>query len=104
MADTSSPGSPLETVAATADELTVEAFELLGSEMRLAILLALWEAMDPYAFPPEPALSFSELRKRVGIRHGRQFNYHLDKLVGRFVHRADEGTRSRPAANGSSVR
>jgi DNA-binding transcriptional ArsR family regulator len=91
MSDTTPSTTPLEAVIDTVDERTIEAFELLGNEIRLAILLALWESID--AGPPhsEPTVPFSELRRRVGMRHGRQFNYHLDKLVGRFVHRSDEG-------------
>jgi len=79
-----------------------EAFELLGHETRLAILNALWEASrgtEEFDEPGEPepwypgadAVSFSELRKSVGMSDGSQFNYHLGKLVGRFVHRTDDG-------------
>ncbi len=78
-----------------------EAFELLGHETRLAILDALWEASrlsnareheDPSVwYPASDAVSFTDLRKRVGMRDGSQFNYHLKKLVGRFVHETDEG-------------
>lgn len=79
-----------------------EAFEILGHETRLAILNELWEAsrvresaseQDDSGgwYPGADAISFSELRKRVGMRDGSQFNYHLGKLVGRFVHRTDDG-------------
>ena len=91
MVDATTSGSPFERVANTVGEQTIEAFELLGNETRLAILLALWEAVDPVRPPSETALPFSELRKRVGIRHGAQFNYHLDKLVGQFVRKTDAG-------------
>lgn len=60
-----------------------EAFALLGNETRVAILRTLGEVDEP--------LSFTELRKRVGIRQGAQFNYHLDKLVGHFVRRSERG-------------
>ena len=63
-----------------------EAFLLLAHEIRVKMLLALWEA-------PEFALSFSELRERVGVRDSAHFNYHLSKLVGRFVRRADDRYR-----------
>lgn len=79
-----------------------EVFELLGHETRLAILHALWEASrtpEKYYgsedaeewYPGADAVSFSDLRKHVGMRDGSQFNYHLQKLVGRFVHETDDG-------------
>lgn len=61
-----------------------EAFSLLGDETRVAIVQALGEAQG------EP-LSFSALRERVGARDSGGFNYHLNKLVGSFVRRTDEG-------------
>lgn len=70
-----------------------EAFELLGHETRLAILYALWEEEElesPGAYPGSP-VSFTTLRKRVGMRDGSQFNYHLKKLVGPFVHATGDG-------------
>lgn len=60
-----------------------EAFKVLGNETRIRILQALGEATDP--------LSFTELRRTVGIDQGRQFNYHLDKVVGHFVQKSDDG-------------
>lgn len=60
-----------------------EAFALLGNETRLAILRTLAAAGEP--------LSFTELRNRVGIRQGGQFNYHLDKVVGHFVDKREDG-------------
>jgi hypothetical protein len=54
-----------------------EAFSLVANDTRMRILLELWEVDRP--------LPFSELRERVGMRDSGQFNYHLDKLVGRFV-------------------
>lgn len=60
-----------------------EAFSLLGNDTRIRILRVLGEAETP--------LSFTELRDRVGIRQGQQFNYHLDKLVGHFIRKNDTG-------------
>jgi len=60
-----------------------EAFAVLGNETRVQILQALGDA--------DGSLSFTQLRERVGIRQGAQFNYHLDKLVGHFVSKGDEG-------------
>lgn len=71
-----------------------DAFSVLGNETRLSILLSLWEAYDPHA--DENAVGFSELRDRVGIRQGAQFNYHLDKVVGHFVEKTQGGYELRP--------
>ena len=57
-----------------------DAFALIGNETRLAILEALWAA-------DERPVSFSELRRAVGMRDSAQFNYHLQKLTGHFVTR-----------------
>lgn len=89
MIDTSAADSSITTAAEEAGEDAAEAFALLGNETRLAILLALWEAHDPYT--DTAAVPFSELRERVGIEDSGQFNYHLKKLEGVFVSRTDEG-------------
>jgi len=60
-----------------------EAFAVLGNETRMEILQALSDAGEP--------LRFSALHDRVDIRDSGQFNYHLEKLVGHFVHETDEG-------------
>lgn len=91
MDDVNSPESLFNAVGNTIDEQTLEAFELLSNETRLAILLALWKAMDPGPPPFEPTLSFAELRRMVGMRHGQQFNYHLERLVGWYVRQTDAG-------------
>lgn len=72
-----------------------KAFAVLGDDIRIAILRALFE--DPY----EPK-SFSELRETVGVRDSGQFNYHLDKLVGRFVRKTEEVSEPRSEARGTS--
>lgn len=81
--------SALDAVAETVGEGTTEAFEVLGSEKRLAILLALWEDYVP--FSGENAVTFSDLYDRVELHDTGQFTYHLDKLVGPFVEHTDEG-------------
>ena len=68
-----------------------EAFEVLGHETRLAILHALWNARSPERYPDVDPVSFVDLRKRVGMEDGSQFNYHLKRLVGPFVHRSEDG-------------
>lgn len=70
-------------------ERASDAFGVLGGETRLQILLALWDAYDPLA--DTSGLSFSELRDRVGTRDSGQFSYHLNKLVGEFVRKDDDG-------------
>lgn len=69
-----------------------ELFAILGHETRLAILYELWAAKAHGPMDPErDALSFAELRTRVGMRDGSQFNYHLKQLVGSFVRQTDDG-------------
>ncbi|PSQ49292.1 ArsR family transcriptional regulator [Halobacteriales archaeon SW_6_65_15] len=70
------------------------AFSVLGDETRVAIIEALAEAEQA----DEEGLSFSELRKRVGVRDAGQFNYHLSKLQSRFVVKRDDGYHPRLAA------
>lgn len=61
-----------------------EAFALIGNETRLSILEALWAA-------EERPVSFSDLRREVGMRDSAQFNYHLQKLSGHFVVQVEGG-------------
>lgn len=85
--------SPIISVAETVGEETVEAFEALANETRLAILLALWEARDPgppLSEPTDTPLSFSELYDRVEYDTPANFSYHLKKLVGPFVERTED--------------
>ena len=67
-----------------------DAFAVVGNEIRLAILEALWAASDR-------PVTFSELRRRVGTRDSAQFNYHLQKLTGQFVEKTDGGYDFREA-------
>jgi len=60
------------------------AFMVLSHDLRLEILLALWDASGF-------SLSFSELRKAVDERDSGGFNYHLSKLLGHFVAETDDG-------------
>lgn len=62
---------------------------LVSDETRLRILLEL--VAHRREAGPDATLSFSELRKRTGRRDSANFNYHLDKLRGRFVTEADDG-------------
>lgn len=86
--------SPLSSAASSVGERTIDALQTLGNETRLAILLALWEAIDtapPYGASGGDALRFSELYDRVAFDDTGNFNYHLEKLVGEFVRETDAG-------------
>jgi len=61
-----------------------KAFAALGDGTRIEILRALTQA-------DVDALSFSDLRERVGVEDSGQFNYHLGKLLDRFVRKTDDG-------------
>lgn len=94
--------SPLDSFAEVTGEEVVEAFDALGNDARLAILLALWDAKDPG--PPTSQtsavkLSFSELHERVGMSDSGQFNYHLDNLIGEFVEQSEQGYKLTESAD-----
>ncbi|MFB6071489.1 MAG: hypothetical protein ABEJ88_00815 [Halobacterium sp.] len=63
-----------------------DAFAAIGHEIRVQIVEAL--ARTDRADRP---LAFSELRDRVGTADSAKFNYHLDRLVGHFLERTDDG-------------
>lgn len=67
------------------------AFVVLGHETRLAILFELWKQRRSDEHVPQHPMTFSELRKAVGMRDGSQFNYHLKPLLGRFVRHDEDG-------------
>lgn len=71
------------------DPATVPAFDVLGQELRVSILEALVEKRTED--PQRPALSFSELRERVGVDDSGRFNYHLGKLTEQFLQETDDG-------------
>lgn len=66
-----------------------DAFAVLGNGTRMEIMQALGEADAP--------LSFSELRERVGMDDSGQFNYHLERVVGHFVRKTEDGYALRQA-------
>jgi len=67
------------------DRLTPQsAFQLLGHEVRIEILWALWTAADHTA-------TFSELREQVSIDDNGRLNYHREKLTGHFIEPATDG-------------
>jgi DNA-binding transcriptional ArsR family regulator len=75
-----SDSSDRERIAVDAES----AFMTLSHDLRLEILLALWDA-------PGFSLSFSELRKAVGERDSGTFTYHLSELRGHFVAKTEDG-------------
>jgi hypothetical protein len=79
---------PLETTVGAAGPHATEAFALLGSETRLAILLALWQEYDPHA--TDNAVSFSEVFDRVDYDDPGSFSYHLKQLDGQFIRRCED--------------
>jgi transposase-like protein/DNA-binding transcriptional ArsR family regulator len=93
MTNSNGTESPIEAATGAAGPNVTDAFKLLSDEVRLAILLALWEAYDPHA--EKNTVSFSELFDRVGVRDSGNFTYHLDKLIGHFVEETDDGYRLR---------
>lgn len=59
-------------------------FSVLDSEIRLAILDALYDrTVEPGPFSGET--SYSSIKEAVGIDDSGQFNYHLDRLTDEFV-------------------
>lgn len=80
---------------ASEDGLTPEdAFGLLGNEHRARILHTLGDAQGTEG--PRPAMSFSELYSAADADIATsQFNYHLQKLVGPFIDKTDDGYRLR---------
>ncbi|MEY7849364.1 hypothetical protein AB7C87_09210 [Natrarchaeobius sp. A-rgal3] len=62
----------------------IEAFSIVGNDIRAEILLALVERGSNTA-------TFSELRNAVDVTDSGQFNYHLERLVDHFVERTEEG-------------
>lgn len=72
-----------------------DTFALVGNAIRAEILRTLGEARGQRG--ARPVLAFAELRRRVDIEvPSSQFNYHLQRLVGTFLERTDDGYRMRP--------
>lgn len=89
--------SPLEAAAGAAGPRSVDAFKLISDETRLAILLALWEAYEPFA--DDNALSFSELLDQVNYDTSGNFSYHIKKLEGHFLESTPDGYRLKQAGH-----
>jgi len=76
------------------DARYVSAFDIVRSEARVDILLALSERAATE--PGDPAISFSSLHEATDIADSGQFNYHLDKLTGHLVQSTEEGYKLTP--------
>lgn len=63
-----------------------EVFGLVANELRIEILLELWEQY------PDP-ITFADLHSEIGIRDSGRFNYHLNVLHPSFVRKTDDGYR-----------
>ena len=61
-----------------------DVFAALADEIRVAILQSLRAR-------PESTASFSTLQDAVEIEDSGRFNYHLGKLIGRFIRKTDNG-------------
>lgn len=74
-----------------------EAFAVLGNDIRLDIIRALWEAGATHRYEDVSdtvdTIGFTALRRRVDIEDNGQFNYHLSKLTPHFVRQTDDGYR-----------
>jgi DNA-binding transcriptional ArsR family regulator len=64
-----------------------DVFSVLGDETRIEILIQLAEIASEKGIGS--GLGFSALQDRVGVTDSGRFNYHLDKLTGQFVAKAD---------------
>lgn len=86
---------PFDAGGGSEDGLTPEdAFAILGNEYRARIIYTLGDAQGIEG--PRPAMSFSELYAAADADVATsQFNYHLQKLVGPFIDKTDEGYRLR---------
>lgn len=71
-----------------------EAFSLIGNEIRVAILEALWHA-------DEQPVDFTSLYEYAEADNTAKFNYHLGELTGHFIQKTDDGYELRTA--GESV-
>lgn len=66
-----------------------DAFSLLGNDIRIDILQALWDAFE--SGPRDNELSYSELFEQIDYHDTGNFTYHLEKLTGPFIRQTDQG-------------
>lgn len=83
MADANSADSNRVTDHRTSGGRASAAFDLLGNETRLEILLAIWEEQVPLA--GDNAVPFSRIFARVDLDDRGNVSYHLEQLDGQFI-------------------
>ena len=68
-------------------------FRLLGNDLRMRIMRALWNEFDfhDYVTDTLDPVPFSELLKRTRIHDSGNFNYHLARLADVLVEHREEG-------------
>ncbi|WP_049969233.1 DUF7351 domain-containing protein [Haladaptatus cibarius] len=64
-----------------------DALAAIGNERRVSMIYELQQAFRE----GEHALSYAELKRRVGVRDSGNFNYHLQRLVGQYVRKTADG-------------
>lgn len=75
-------------------DTAVDAFSVVGNPVRAEIVRALGDARVEAGAPP--VVSFSELRSRTDVDvDSSRFNYHLKRLLGRYVASVEDGYRMR---------
>jgi hypothetical protein len=65
-----------------------EAFSVLAHDIRLDILLALFEDWEGEHTDPR---GYAELMRAVGVEDSGKFNYHLSELRGAYVRKVEDG-------------
>lgn len=83
MADTDPTESRRVPDDGTPDTQASAAFDLLGNETRLSILLAIWEEQVPLA--DDNTVPFSRIFDRVDLDDRGNVSYHLEQLDGKFI-------------------
>ena len=77
----------------TVDVTEEQLFKLLGNDIRMSVLQALWGTFEfeAYITQSREPVSFTDLRKRAEYDGSGNFGYHLEQLVDVLVERHDEG-------------
>lgn len=76
-----------------------ETFALLGDETRVGILQALWDEFE--SGRGGNSVPYSKLFDQTAIDDSGNFSYHLQKLIGPFVRKTDDGYE--PKQTGTNV-
>lgn len=73
-----------------------DSFATVGNEIRLEILRVLHERLS-VGDRSEYTVPYSELREAVGVEDSGKFGYHLNRLLGEFVEKREDGYAIRHA-------